>query len=104
VRTLDAWPGTVPDLGARGVCAFSPCAECPPEAHPARSWTFVSYGGSPLCLAHAMGRAESFLRETFETGLHLGDMPDTVLTPAPTPAVPFEGANDADLEWMGVGA
>lgn len=49
------WPDEVKGYGARlGGQPFSRCVLCPVGAHSAIAWSFVRYGGKPLCKKHAV--------------------------------------------------
>jgi len=50
------WPELLPSLGLllRGQ-PFARCRVCGPSVHPAKAGTFLRYGSTPLCLAHAVG-------------------------------------------------
>jgi hypothetical protein len=52
------WPAALLELGPfRGGQPFAPCARCPAGAHPASAWSFVRYGETALCYAHARAAA-----------------------------------------------
>jgi len=54
-RRPGAYPDRIPGYGVRhGGQPLADCALCPPEAPPVVRLTFVRYGGTPLCLKHAI--------------------------------------------------
>jgi hypothetical protein len=56
---LGTWPEEIPGLGTKsGGKPFARCVKCPKDAHPFKSGTYVSYGGQPLCKAHANEAAQ----------------------------------------------
>ena len=69
-RARDLWPETLDQLGARQLIAFTRCRDCEAAGgrvitwrtddvvieHPYIPGTWVAYGGTPLCLPHALRR------------------------------------------------
>ncbi len=48
------WPDEIAGLGPRKVGPLARCKACGSRTHLFQSMTFVSYGGKPPCLRHAV--------------------------------------------------